>query len=1192
MHPNRIVRRTAIVAAIAASIIYLSYRIVFTLNLSGLYAAFASISLISAETYGCILMFLYFFQIWELREPKFRPPKPGQSVDVYIPTYNEPPELLRGTISAALAMRYPHETYVLDDGNRLEVAALSEELGAKYINRPTNLHAKAGNLNHAMEITTGDFVVIFDADHISRTDFIERLLGHFDDDRMGFVQTPHSFYNFDNFHGRLNYRRKTYWEEGELFYNVIQPGKNYWNAVSFCGSAAMFRRTALQDVGLVATETITEDMHTGLRLHARGWKSLFVNERLVTGQAATDVSTFNTQRLRWGEGNLGIFAYDNPLWMKGLTIPQRICYLGSMLSWTTGLQKLQLYIAPVLMLLTGIPPVAELSITLMTITLVYMLTIWTAVTLTSNGHGNLVGTELTHMASFWTQIRSTYRAVFKRRKTKFVVTSKSGRQTNSIRAFIAPQCLYIAASALAITWAFARYVLGLSNDLNGLLVGTGLILIQAAFAWQVIRRGLREKSLTGESWRHPCAMNVAYQYENLDGQTVHGSGVSCDINEQGIGFHAFEKIPDESLLTLRLTAGRICAAVDARICFSTKSLNTHSRRDGDANSWRYGAEFHAPNTASLAAIWKICSEYATARLYDKFENRKSKHVDASIERYLSKYVEHQRVNLPTKLCTENAGEIDTVTESLSRDSFVALLPREVPVDFVFDLELATPIGLAVGKASLRKATPVTLGCTPLTLAEFRFDKMLGESRSVLLSICGGSSEKNIGDVVSLTPPERKLPFFRPAMLVGALAVAAAVLAAGLMLGVNQDALLLSRLSEATSQPSTKAKKRLGALVARATKNPNCNEGHLLRLRNVVHKVGDHKALAKIDRALMRREPDSFSAKLYQAESYAASRQFEDAQKHFEYLLENTHQARDEEERGQLYVAAARNTANLGHKLRAIALFRQAPQTSIEPVHVRLELAGLLCSVGKTSEAVTEALHCNARTPNNQFKIASFLAADHQYSRSIDLCQTILDNGSLETDAKVHFEALSLLADCAQAMEDFDLACRSLKRLIPLSPASAQLRTRLALATLWNRDGVEARRLLEIQVRRNPDHRQLQVAFAQAMLLAGEPTRSQRSTLAKTVAHLKLESLDSGELESVAGALSRCGVIVTQFRVLGELLNRFPSSQEYRLQLIDALESTGQFELAKYHLDYLLKQSVEQADLEEARLGVFVSRNRQ
>ena len=168
------------------------------------------------------------------------PVQPGRTVDVLIPTYNEDPQLLRGTISAALKIDYPHRTYVLDDGRREEVRALCKELGADYISRPNNLHAKAGNLNHALRMTDGEFVVIFDADHVSERHFIDRLVGYFVDEKLGFVQTPHAFYNFDAFQGVLNYERGVYWEEGMLFYNVTQPGKNRWNGVSFCGTPPCF----------------------------------------------------------------------------------------------------------------------------------------------------------------------------------------------------------------------------------------------------------------------------------------------------------------------------------------------------------------------------------------------------------------------------------------------------------------------------------------------------------------------------------------------------------------------------------------------------------------------------------------------------------------------------------------------------------------------------------------------------------------------------------------------------------------------------------------------------------------------------------------------------------------------------------------------------------------------------------------
>ena len=128
-----------------------------------------------------------------------------------IPTYNEDPELLRGTITASLKIDYPHRTYVLDDGKRESVRACAKNW-AEYITRPTNLHAKAGNLNHALEMTQGEFVVIFDADHVAERHFIQRLIGYFADEKLGFVQTPHAFYNFEAFQGVLDYKRGVYWK--------------------------------------------------------------------------------------------------------------------------------------------------------------------------------------------------------------------------------------------------------------------------------------------------------------------------------------------------------------------------------------------------------------------------------------------------------------------------------------------------------------------------------------------------------------------------------------------------------------------------------------------------------------------------------------------------------------------------------------------------------------------------------------------------------------------------------------------------------------------------------------------------------------------------------------------------------------------------------------------------------------------
>jgi cellulose synthase/poly-beta-1,6-N-acetylglucosamine synthase-like glycosyltransferase len=351
-------------SVIAAS--YLIYRAFWTLNLTSPYAAFVSLFLYVGELYGVMNMLLYFLQVWDTFEPPEQPVLPNRTVDVFVPTYNEDPDILRVTLQACVNMNYPHNTYLCDDGGTdarinnpekgAEVVAraailkkICQEVGAIYRTRPKNEHAKAGNLNYAFTQTHGEFIIIFDADHVPDPNFITRLIGYFADEKMGLVQTPHAFYNFESFQARLNHDRRQYWEEGQLFYHVIQTGRNRWNAPIFAGSAAMFRRKALEDVGYIAMETITEDMHTGLRMHSKGWKSLGISERMISGQAAQDVTTFHSQRLRWGEGNMSVIAHDNPLTMRNLKWGQRLCYFATMINWCGGVFKLPIYLTPILM---------------------------------------------------------------------------------------------------------------------------------------------------------------------------------------------------------------------------------------------------------------------------------------------------------------------------------------------------------------------------------------------------------------------------------------------------------------------------------------------------------------------------------------------------------------------------------------------------------------------------------------------------------------------------------------------------------------------------------------------------------------------------------------------------------------------------------------------------------------------------
>jgi cellulose synthase (UDP-forming) len=207
------------------------------------------IALLLAELYSYIDCLLFGMNMWRIRQRGEPPPAvPGQTVDVFITTYNEPVDLVRETAVAALAITYPHHTWILDDGNRPEMRRMSEEISCGYIVRTTrwtgkNRHAKAGNLINAMDQTSGEFLLVLDADQVPRPAILDRVLGYFRDERLAFVQTPQWFKNTP--------RGDPFGTDAPLFYGPIQAGKDGWNSGFFCGSNAVLRREALMQVGIV-----------------------------------------------------------------------------------------------------------------------------------------------------------------------------------------------------------------------------------------------------------------------------------------------------------------------------------------------------------------------------------------------------------------------------------------------------------------------------------------------------------------------------------------------------------------------------------------------------------------------------------------------------------------------------------------------------------------------------------------------------------------------------------------------------------------------------------------------------------------------------------------------------------------------------------------------------------------------------
>ncbi len=290
------------------------------------------------------------------------------TVDVFIPTYNEDEYILATTIAAAKSMDYPQDkltVWLLDDGGsdqkcndanaakadaararRASLQALCLSLGAVYLTRKKNEHAKAGNLNNGLKVSKGEVVVVFDADHAPFRAFLRETVGHFlRDPKLFLVQTPHVFLNPDPIEKNLRTFSKMP-SENEMFYSMTQRGLDKWNGSFFCGSAALLRRAALETVGGFSGITITEDCETALDLHSQGWTSVFVDRPLIAGLQPETFTSFIGQRSRWAQGMFQILILKNPAFRKGLKGIQKVCYLSSMTYWFFPFPRLIFMMAP------------------------------------------------------------------------------------------------------------------------------------------------------------------------------------------------------------------------------------------------------------------------------------------------------------------------------------------------------------------------------------------------------------------------------------------------------------------------------------------------------------------------------------------------------------------------------------------------------------------------------------------------------------------------------------------------------------------------------------------------------------------------------------------------------------------------------------------------------------------------------
>ena len=361
-------RRSLILLISGLTVRYLHWRCTASLNLDSPLATGLSGLLLLAEGWLLITGMRPLWLAWRRFPDRRQEAKARQQdwqasswkphVDILVPTCGEPLAVLQRCLLGCTQQSHPHTiVWVLDDSGREEVRQLARRLGCRYLHRPERRHAKAGNLNAGLRRSRGELVAVFDADFIPQRRFLERCIGFLLEPDVALLQTPQSFINADPVMRNL---RMESWllPDEECFYRWIEPVRDGWGAVVCAGTAFVVRRQALDQVGGFVEAALSEDYVTGIALRERGWRLLYLQQKLSAGLAAESMADFVRQRQRWASGTLqSLQLPQGPLRAQGLSLGQRLAYLEGVVHWLNNLPRLVLMLMPLSYGLLGITPI-------------------------------------------------------------------------------------------------------------------------------------------------------------------------------------------------------------------------------------------------------------------------------------------------------------------------------------------------------------------------------------------------------------------------------------------------------------------------------------------------------------------------------------------------------------------------------------------------------------------------------------------------------------------------------------------------------------------------------------------------------------------------------------------------------------------------------------------------------------------
>jgi cellulose synthase (UDP-forming) len=451
--------------------------------------------LVAAELFNLAQATGFWWTVSAARQRRRTPTaEAGAEVDVLIPVYNEPVDVVEPTVAAATRLRGATvHVHLLDDGDSPAMEALARRHGVGYIRRTEHEGAKAGNINHALARTDAPYVVVFDCDHVPHPAFLERTLGYLRHPEVAFVQTPQYYANADQ--GGV---AAASWSQQALFFGPIARGKDGHGATFCCGTNMVFRRTALEEVGGFPQDSLTEDFQLSIGLHEHGWRSVYVPEVLTSGLAPEDMAAYVSQQHRWARGCLT--AVPSALRAR-LPLRLKLQYLLSAGYFLTGWTLLVYMSLPVIRILTGAQPLAGASADQFLIHFApYFGIALLAVAVAGAGTYTFSGFALA-VACFWIHVHASLKALL-RRPGRFVVTPKQGRGGRQPRA-VAPALAAAAVLGACVVYGLARDLTPATlNNVAFALLHMSVLLAGAAPAL-VRRRDARSSDEGPEGRRQP-----------------------------------------------------------------------------------------------------------------------------------------------------------------------------------------------------------------------------------------------------------------------------------------------------------------------------------------------------------------------------------------------------------------------------------------------------------------------------------------------------------------------------------------------------------------------------------------------------------------------------------------------------------------------------------------------------------------